>query len=238
MVYSKFMFDGKWIGAVLLMGGNGRRFGGDVPKQFHLLQGREVYRHALDTLISVRLFDEIVLVCHPDWMDITYHGVKVIAGGSTRQQSSYLGLQALDKRTDIVLIHDAVRPFVTEEILRNNIIGAIQWGAVDTCVPSADTLVHAPGGQMIASIPKREEFLRGQTPQTFKMDRILEAHRQALSRGIENASDDCRLVLQMGADVHIVPGEEANFKITSEYDLLLANLSKKNIVIPCEYDTL
>jgi len=216
------MFQGKKVGALLLMGGEGRRFCSDIPKQFHLLAGKEVYRHTLDAVLSAGFFDEIVLVTHTDWVDGLEAGVKVAIGGNTRQESSFRGLKAFEKMPDIVLIHDAVRPFVTERILRENIAGAIEWGAVDTCIPTADTLVHAPDGQRISSIPKREEYLRGQTPQTFRMDWIVEAHEKAMADGIENASDDCRLVLRLGKPIHVVAGEERNLKITSSLDLFLA----------------
>jgi len=231
MLYDDAMFQQNTIGALLLMGGEGRRFGSTIPKQFHLLSGKKIYRHALETFLTTGLFDEIILVAPLDWIAGAAHdGVKTVAGGKTRQQSSYLGLKAFQTKPDIVLIHDAVRPFITERILRENVAGAIQWGAINTCIPSSDTLVHAPEGRAIASIPKREEYLRGQTPQTFRMDWILEAHEKAIADGIENASDDCRLVLRQGRAVHVVLGEEQNLKITSAFDLFLAeqllNLSK------------
>jgi 2-C-methyl-D-erythritol 4-phosphate cytidylyltransferase len=216
------MFEGKTVGAILLMAGVGQRFGSPVPKQFHLLAGKEVYRHTLETLTASHLFDEIILVAHPDWMDIAHEEARLVTGGKTRQESSYLGLKAFKKPVDIVLIHDAVRPFATQKILTENVAGAIRWGAVDTCIPTADTLVHAPSGSEIASIPNRAEYMRGQTPQTFRMDWIVQAHEKALSEGIENASDDCRLVLRMGKPVHIVLGNERNLKITSEFDLSIA----------------
>ncbi len=208
------------IGAILLMGGEGVRFGGDVPKQFRFLGDKKIYSHALETIQSSYLFDEIVLVCHPNWTDLPHDGV--VKGGKTRQESSYLGLQAFKMRPDIVLIHDAVRPFVTKKILQENIEGAIRFGAIDTCIPSTDTLVYAPTDGRIQKIPKREEFMRGQTPQTFRMDWILEAHERAISDGIENVSDDCQLVLRIGKPVHIVLGDEKNMKITSEFDLVIA----------------
>jgi 2-C-methyl-D-erythritol 4-phosphate cytidylyltransferase len=214
------MHQGKRIGAILLMGGEGQRFGSFMPKQFHILGTEPIYLHTLNALVQSAFFDEIILVCHPDWIDLPHEGI--VRGGRTRQESSYLGLQAFKQRPDIVLIHDAVRPFVTERTLKENIEAAIQWGAVDTCIPSADTLVYAPDGQTITSIPKRAEFLRGQTPQTFLMDWILQAHEQALVDGIENSSDDCSLVLRIGKKVHIVLGDERNMKITSEFDLFLA----------------
>lgn len=211
----------KRIGAIILLGGEGLRFGSKIPKQFHLLGDKKIYLHTLDNLNSTRLFDEIVLVCHPDWMNLPHEGV--IRGGRTRQESSFLGLKGFKKRPDIVLIHDGVRPFVSERILRENVEGALRWGAVDTCIPSRDTLVHAPSAGWIESIPNRDEYLRGQTPQTFRMDWILEAHERALEDGIQNASDDCRLVMRIGKKVHVVAGEEENIKITSEFDLMIAN---------------
>lgn len=214
------MHQGNRISALLLMGGEGRRFGAAVPKQFLPLGEKAVYRHALETFIQSNFFDEIILVCHPDWLDSVDH--KAIPGGKTRQESSYLGLKAFSKKPDIVLIHDAVRPFVTESILRENIACAIQHGAVNTCIPSTDTLIHAPDGHTISSIPKREEYLRGQTPQTFRYDWILKAHEKALAEDITNASDDCKLVLHLGYPIYIVKGSEKNMKITSELDLLMA----------------
>jgi 2-C-methyl-D-erythritol 4-phosphate cytidylyltransferase len=215
------MYNDKRIGAILLMGGEGRRFGSTTPKQFHQLGGKEVFRHALELFVGMGIFDEIILVCHRDWM-VTVEGLRVVEGGETRQESSYRGLKSFVKKPDVVLIHDAVRPFVTEQIVRENVAGAMQWGAVDTCIASADTVVHAPGGEIIQEIPRREEYLRGQTPQTFRMDWILEAHEEAKRTGIENASDDCRLVLRMGREIHVVKGEERNMKITSELDIFIA----------------
>lgn len=220
--YAGDMLQDKRIGAVLLMAGDGVRFGKQMPKQFHALAGKPVYCYALDTLLAANIFDEIVLVSHPAWMDVGYNGTIVTSGGNTRQASTYHGLKAFQQAIDIVLIHDAVRPFITEQMIKENVTGAIAWGAVDTCIASADTLVFAPGGKHISSIPKRAEFLRGQTPQTFRMDWIMQAHEKAQASGVENVSDDCQLVLALGKPVHVVAGDERNIKITSEFDLIIA----------------
>ena len=219
------MLQGQRIGAIVLMGGTGSRFGGDVPKQFVLLGDRRVYLHTLEAFKKIAFFDEILLVCHPGWIDTVADevlGAKVVAGGKTRQESSYLGLQGFSSIPDIVCIHDAVRPFVSEKIIQENIAQAILHGAVDTCIPSADTLVYAPGGVKIVGIPKREEYLRGQTPQTFRFDLIWDAHQTAIKDGIVNSSDDCSLVLRRGHSVYVVTGSESNLKITTEYDLWTA----------------
>lgn len=220
------MFQGHRVGAILLMGGEGIRFGIKLPKQFHHLGGKPLYRYALETFLESGYFDEIVLVCHSDWMANTAEdirpGVRVVPGGASRQESSFAGLKAFSPMPRLVLIHDAVRPFATKKILKDNLDAALACGAADTCIPSADTLVFAPGGALLASIPKREDFRRGQTPQTFRTDWIVEAHEKARREGVVNASDDCRLVLEAGHPVAVVAGSEENFKITSEFDLVLA----------------
>ncbi len=220
------MFQGHRVGAILLMGGEGIRFGKNLPKQFHLLGGKPLYRYALETFLETEFFDEIILVCHSDWIANTAkensQRVRVVPGDATRQESSRAGLKAFSCPPRLVLIHDAVRPFVTKKILEDNLNAALACGAANTCIPSADTLVFAPGGELLASIPKREDFRRGQTPQTFRFDWIVEAHERARKEGLMNASDDCRLVLEAGHPVAVVAGSEENFKITSAFDLILA----------------
>ena len=162
--------------------------------------------------------------------------LQVIPGGCTRQESSHAGLRAFQSPPDIVLIHDAVRPFVSIRILQNNIEKAILNGAVDTCIPSTDTLIFAPDQQTIQAIPKRSDYLRGQTPQTFQYPLILKAHEHALRQKITNATDDCQLILTLGLPVNITRGSEKNFKITSELDLHLAKSlgSSQSSFVPSE----
>ena len=220
------MLEGKQIGALILMAGEGKRLGNSVPKQFIPLGDKPVYRHTLETFLRVNFFDEILLVCHPDWVEKVREetgslGVRVVSGGETRQASSLLGLKGFSAPPEVVVIHDGVRPFVSEEILRKNAVDALRFGAVDTCIPSADTLVYAPGGREIAEIPHRADFLRGQTPQSFRWELIVRAHEEALRRGT-TATDDCRLVLDLGEPVHVVLGSETNIKITTALDLIVA----------------
>ncbi|MBI5345738.1 MAG: bifunctional cytidylyltransferase/SDR family oxidoreductase [Chlamydiae bacterium] len=234
------MYNSFKISALLLMGGEGARFESSLPKQFHNISGKKVYLHTLDLFLSIDEIDEIILVCHKDWLkdvnqDIfSYPKVIAIEGGNSRQSSSFEGLKKVSG--DFVIIHDAVRPFVTKEIVLNNIKLAIVHKAVDTCIPSADTLVNTQSSNVIHSIPNRSNFLRGQTPQTFQYDLIFNAHKKALEKNIQNCSDDCSLVLDE-AKVHVVMGDEHNIKITSQLDLFIAEQLfriKKQALVPKE----
>lgn len=210
--------------ALLLMGGEGHRFGSETPKQFLNLSGKKVYLHTLAAFLEFDEFEEILLICHPDWVqrvreDVSSPRVRVIEGGYSRQDSSYRGLLACGKETKFVVIHDAVRPFISKEIIRQNINALKKHNAVDTCIPSDDTVVHSLSFDTITSIPKRSLYLRGQTPQSFAYPLILEAHEKATD---QLSSDDCSLVLNLGEPVHIVPGSPDNIKLTNELDLFLA----------------
>lgn len=204
------------------MGGAGVRFGGEIPKQFCLLGGKPLYLYALQTMREVEVFDEIILVCPQGYGVEDEAAFHCVFGKATRQLSAKAGLDGFLQYPEIVLIHDAVRPFITREIILENLDAAIAHGAANTCIATTDTLVFAPNQKWIDSIPNREEFLRGQTPQTFRYPLIVEAHEQAIKRGIQNSSDDCQLVLEMGKKVAIVAGSEKNFKITSPFDLNIA----------------
>ena len=165
------MYQGNKVGAILLMAGQGSRLGAEIPKQFLVLGRKRVYLHTLSVFYEAEIFDEIVLVCHPHWLDIVAGEVSfgtIVEGAVTRQESTYRGLKGFTQKPDIVVVHDAVRPFVSKEILLKNVEQAILHNAVDTCITMP--YAYAPQGTMIESIPKREEYQRGQTPQTFRYE--------------------------------------------------------------------
>ena len=217
--------------AIILMGGTGERFGSPLPKQLHRIGGKPVFIRTLEQFLQLQVWDEIILPTPLKWHELvkkeiailkTSTPISVILGGTSRQESSYLGLLACPDKTDYVVIHDAVRPFVSPEILQDNIANAIAYFAVDTCIPSADTLIHSTDGNFINTIPNRQEFFRGQTPQSFSFPLILKAHQQAMDDGIKNSSDDCSLVNRLGTPIKVIAGSEYNIKITTELDLFLA----------------
>ncbi len=209
------------------MAGEGKRFGSDLPKQFHKIFGKKIFLYTLDTFKNISYIDEIILVCHKDWIeevkdDISeYKNIKLIEGGKTRQQSSYLGLLACEN-CDVVLLHDAVRIVITKDTIIKNIEKACTYGAVDTCIASTDTVIYSKDKNIITDIPDRTCVFRGQTPQSFSYQLILDAHKKALENSITNATDDCQLTLKCGHDVHIVISDNENIKITSSSDMEIA----------------
>ena len=152
--------------------------------------------------------------------------VKAVAiGGDSRQISVYNGLQAIKeigaKDDDVILIHDAARPLISKNIISKNIEACIKYDAVDTVIQASDTIIKSVDGEKISDIPVRKELYQGQTPQTFKLGLILQAHENAKAGKIPNVTDDAKLVISMGKDVHLVEGSKQNFKITTFDDLMM-----------------
>ena len=218
--------------AIILASGSGIRFQDGKPKQFTKLAGLPVLAHTLKTFQSSAAIDGIVVVSHEDFVDhvwelVNKYGIgkveKVVVGGRTRQESSRIGIECCSEKTDYVLIHDSVRPFLTHEVIDALVAAVKIHKAVDTVIPSADTLVEVDAEGFIRNIPDRSGFRRGQTPQAFAYRLILDAHRQAMADRVENATDDCFLVLRLGHRVFTVEGHEQNIKITYPLDLHLAD---------------
>ena len=185
-----------------------------------------MYVHTLQRFLRLNLFDQIILVTHPNYLaqvTLDHPECLVVEGKSSRQGSCFAGLMRFSPPPDIVMVHDAVRPFVSEEIILRNLETAILHGSANTCIASADTIVHAPT-ETILTIPLRKEYLRGQTPQTFRFSHLYEAHVAASQEGLSEMSDDCQLVLRRGHPIHVIQGCEKNFKITTEFDYVIAEM--------------
>ncbi|SCG81921.1 2-C-methyl-D-erythritol 4-phosphate cytidylyltransferase [Proteiniborus sp. DW1] len=220
--------------AVILAGGTGSRMGiVDKPKQFIDIYGKPIIAYTLEVFDNHPEIDCIAVVCLKEWMDdlrilLRKHEINkvkwIVDGGQTRQESVYNAINTLSneyKDNDILIIHDSVRPLVSHKIISSNISGAKEFGAVNTVIPSADTIVKSIDGDTIKEVPARSELFVGQTPQSFKFSLIREAHDNAIKQNNLNSTDDCQLVLGLGQKVHLVMGEKLNFKITSFDDLLL-----------------
>jgi len=234
------MYKKHYFTAIILLAGKGERFNSTIPKQFQRLSGKKVFLHTLESFIAAKLFDEIILVVPQEYKEhiqsdlIPYqsHNIHIINGGNTRQESSNLGLLACNHSTEYVVIHDGVRPFISNKIIMDNVDSVLKYKAVDTCIPSADTIVHTDESAFIQEIPDRKFYLRGQTPQSFEYSLIVNAHKNAQ---YSNFTDDCRLVREMGLPVHVVYGDDSNIKITTELDLFIAEqlfMLKHKTIVP------
>ena len=214
--------------AIILASGTGERFGENIPKQFYQFEGKTLLEHAIDAFEKNKNIDEIILVTNPKFRDLAenilnkndYKKItKVLNGGKTRVESSYIGTSEAPEEAN-VLIHDAVRAFVTQKIIDDNIEALKNYEAVGTAIESIDTIIQVDENNVITAIPPRKFLKRVQTPQSFRANLIKKAHELALK--YENASftDDCGLILRYNlAPIHIVDGDELNIKITHKNDL-------------------
>jgi 2-C-methyl-D-erythritol 4-phosphate cytidylyltransferase len=220
------------ITAVILASGTGERFLGDKPKQFVKLAGLPVLVHTLKVFESNKQINEVIVVTNEIYIDLVWEYAsqyhlskiqKVVAGGKTRQESSMIGLESCDEKTKYVLIHDGVRPFITNKIIDEIISSVKIHKAVDTVIASSDTIVQVNENNFIENIPNRNYLRRGQTPQAFEYSLILEAHKKAIKNNMDNSTDDCALVLKQNHPVFCINGDEQNIKITYPIDLHIAD---------------
>ncbi len=218
--------------AIILASGTGIRFQGDTPKQFIKLAGLPVLVHTLKTFQSHSLIDKIIVVTGFEYINQVWGYAntyelnkvcKVVVGGATRQESSRIGIECCAPETEYVLIHDGVRPLLSEIIISNVISAVKKFKAIDTVIPSADTIVVVDKNNYIESIPDRTFLKRGQTPQAFSYNLIQQAHKLASENDISNSTDDCALVMKLGHSVYTVMGDEQNIKVTYPIDLHIAD---------------
>ena len=215
--------------AVIVAAGKGRRMGTEVSKQFLPLCGKEILAHSVEKFEKAEKIRDIVLVTGEDslqdvremaqeygWKKI----VSVVAGGKERQDSVWNGLQAVSDDTDIVLIHDGVRPFVTEDILNHSIETAVEMGGCVAGVPAKDTIKVCNGENIAVATPDRSTLWQIQTPQTFRKDLIMQAYQKAKEDGFVG-TDDASLAEYSGCPVKVIMGSYRNIKITTKEDLLI-----------------
>lgn len=219
--------------AIILAGGVGSRMGAGKPKQFIEINGKPIIAHAIEKFQKHEEIDKIIIVS----VDVEavrkivseYNFDKVsciVSGGKTRYYSSKIGCETAKELgagpNDIVLIHDAARPFVSDEIISENIRAAKEFGACETALKVNDTMIRAEGGCMDCVVP-RENLYRVQTPQSFKLGVILDAHKQMeelSDEETEKITDDAMMVNASGRKVKIVNGSNENIKITTKEDLV------------------
>jgi len=220
--------------AVILAGGTGTRVGLSIPKQLIKVAGKPVMEHTVAVFADADQIDEIYIVMHPDELAAAveiasrYPKVtKVVPGGLTRNDSTQAALDALAELDPdaCVLLHDAVRPFLSSEIIDSILTALETHDAVDVAIPSADTIVEVNDAHEISAIPPRATLRRGQTPQAFRLRTIQEAYRRAWQDPDFEATDDCSVVFKYLPEVPVavVKGADQNMKITEPIDVFIAD---------------
>jgi len=233
------------IFAAILAGGSGSRMGGtDTPKQFLTLGNKPVLIHTIEKFVINSNFDKILVLSPNSFINHTKNLIKeyfsndsriiVLEGGLTRNDTLINSLNYIQENFDIdddsiIVTHDSVRPFVTHRIIEDNIRAAGKYGACDTVIPATDTIVESIDGKVIKNIPVRDNFYQGQTPQSFKINKLSKLIDSLNEDEINLLTDACKIFVLKGEEVYVVDGEITNIKITYPYDLKLANTILKGI---------
>ena len=226
------------IYAEILAGGKGSRMGNtDMPKQFLMIGSKPVFIHTVEQFLINRRIDKVLICCPNQWIAHTKDMLKkyisdtskifVVEGGATRNDTILNGCRFIEEKfgltdDDIILTHDAVRPFLSQRIIDDNIDGALKHGAVDTVIEATDTIVHSIDKKVIADIPIRDQMYQGQTPQTFNIKQLMNLFASLTEEEKEILTDACKALVIKGHAVHLVKGETYNIKITTQYDLKVA----------------
>jgi 2-C-methyl-D-erythritol 4-phosphate cytidylyltransferase / 2-C-methyl-D-erythritol 2,4-cyclodiphosphate synthase len=212
--------------ALIVAAGRGHRFGGPMPKQYRDLAGRPMLRYCVEAFLNHPNVDDVRVIIHPDdraLYDRAVEGLTLlepVPGGAERQDSARLGLESLvPLKPSCVLIHDAARPFPDAYTIARAIAALDREPGAIVAVPVTDTLKRAGDGGAIEETVPREKLWRAQTPQAFRFDAILSAHRAAAGHAL---TDDAAVAERAGLTVALVPGSEDNLKVTSEDDLARA----------------
>jgi len=225
-----------FVSAIIAAGGRGRRFGGAVPKQLLTVAGRPILERSVHVFLTHPEIDEVVvalpseLAAEPPTY-LNHHGkhVRIVTGGERRQDSVSEAFQAVDARADIVVIHDAARPFATPDLVSRTIAAAAASGAALAAIPARDTVkrsdtVAGSNGAdrtFVIETLAREQIFLAQTPQAFRRD-VLKRALAGADKAVE-ATDEAALAEWAGYRVEIVAGESTNIKVTTQEDLTIAD---------------
>ncbi len=225
--------------AMLLAGGIGSRLTGyDTPKQFIHMDNQPIIIHTIRKFLTSKNVDKIIVCCiksHKETLRemISYYlkdnlnDIYVTIGGKNRSESILEGCLFIKNSfnlddNDIVLTHDGVRPFVTSRIINENINVILtdpECNGVNTVVSAIDTIVVSSDGNEVFDIPKREEMYMTQTPQTFRINELLQAYEELDESEFEKVTDACQVILKQNKKIRLVKGEYFNIKITNNDDL-------------------
>lgn len=221
--------------AMILAGGKGTRFSENLPKQFHTLKGKPVLVHTIQVFLDCKEVDKILVVIPEQYEEYTQkmlkeyfpeHKIELTIGGKDRMDSLLNGCNYLVEHfsitdKDILLTHDAARPFVTERIIEDNIKGLEEADAVTTAIGSQDSILEANGKQVV-KVPIRKNMYLIQTPQSFRMKEFMEICTELTEEEKATLTEASKIYLYKKKRVEVIEGESFNFKITTKYDMEVA----------------
>ncbi len=216
--------------AAVLAGGSGLRMGGSMPKQFLSVADRPIIIRSIEAFLQSGGVDKIFVAVSADFLDYTkeliaeYIGdaeISVVCGGKNRNETLLNVLHSIENVTDddVILTHDAVRPFIDKRIIDENIAAAREYGACNTVVPAVDTILQSSDGRFISSVPVRSEIFHAQTPQSFGVKKLLELYENLSDEEAEKFTDSCSVFLAAGERVFLVTGDRNNIKLTYPEDM-------------------
>lgn len=218
---------------LIIAGGSGNRMGQDIPKQFMHVDNCPIIIHTLKAFQIHPDIDSIAVVCLNGWETVLQSYANqfsisklrwIFKGGKNGQESIYNGIAGLREAgiddEDLVLIHDAVRPLLSQDIISSNIAICKAYGYAITGIQCKEAVLESEDGFTTHTTIPRDKLIRTQTPQTFRLGNILKAHDKAKEQGVTNSVASCTLIAELGiAEMHIVPGSEKNIKVTTTEDL-------------------
>jgi len=224
-------------GAVLAGGIGSRMKMADMPKQFLELGNRPIVIHTIEKFIACSRFDKIYVAIHADWSvylqdlldkhKITDSRIKIVNGGHDRNETIMNVIKSIENEftlssEDVIVTHDAVRPFITARIIDDNIDGAIKYGMCDTVLSATDTIVVSNDKEFISDIPDRQFMYQGQTPQSFNISLLKELYESLSAEQKGILTDACKICTILGKNVRLVEGDVYNMKITTAGDYKIA----------------
>ncbi|WHE06064.1 IspD/TarI family cytidylyltransferase [Thermoanaerobacterium thermosaccharolyticum] len=217
--------------ALIIAGGNGQRMHQDIPKQFINVYDKPVIIYTLEAFQKHPDIDAIQVVCLDGWHEILIAYAKqfnitklvgVVSGGENGQASIRNGVFAIKEKfsnDDIVLVHDAIRPMVSEEIISDCIAKCRLYGSAVAAIPCAEAMLETDNKKTSNSIYDRDKLMRTQTPQAFPLGKLVWAHEEAKKKGITNSVASCTLMVELGEKVYFSAGSEKNIKLTTTDDI-------------------
>lgn len=217
--------------ALIIAGGKGVRMNQEIPKQFLNVNDKPVIAYTMEAFEKHADIDAIAVVCIEGWESILsayarqYHITKlkhIIPGGDNGQSSIRNGVMELEKiysRDDIVLVHDAIRPMLSQDIISDCIATCRQHGSAIAVIPCQEAMLETTDQLSTNSSYPRQNLKRTQTPQAFPIGTICDAHREALEKGITNSVASCTLMVELGKTIYFSAGSEKNIKLTTMDDL-------------------